>query len=219
MMARSGIFVVFEGIDGSGKSTQAARLLERLRSKGLPAVLFREPTDGRWGRLIRRNAARAGSLSAGKQLDLFIRDRREDVGRNIGPALKAGTIVILDRYYYSTMAYQGALGLDVARIRRLNREFAPEPDLVFIFDIPPGRGLARVAGRGGRDELFEREDYLEKVARIFRSMKGRRFIHIDGSGGRAALAREVFERVRELLGEKGYPLKAAGRKAKAPRAS
>ena len=207
MRLRKGVLVVFEGIDGSGKSTQARRLLRRLRAAGFEAVPFREPTGGKWGRLIRRMAKRAGSLTPEEELDLFVKDRKENVRRNLRPALAAKKIVILDRYYFSTMAYQGAKGIAPGRIKRLNERFAVEPDLVFVLDIAPGRGLHRIHHRKRKDLLFERDRYLARVRRIFRGFRGRRFVHLDGSLPKDELGDLIFHRVLRLLKRRKYPPK------------
>jgi dTMP kinase len=199
MTLRRGLLIVFEGIDGSGKTTQARSLLRRLRSRGFKAVFFREPTRGRWGREIKRLAARAGSLTPEEELELFVKDRRENIEKNLKPALARGTIVVLDRYYFSTIAYQGAKGIDLRRIRRLNEAFAVRPDLVIVLDIGAGAGLARIAGRKTRDELFEREDYLVRVGEIFRSLRGRNILHLDGQDDRRAVGRAVWARVEKML--------------------
>jgi dTMP kinase len=196
---RRGLLIVLEGIDGSGKTTQARALVRRLRRRGRPAVFFREPSRGRWGREIKRLAARAGSLTPEEELDLFVKDRRENVARNLEPALAAGKVVVLDRYYFSTIAYQGAKGIDTGRIRRLNESFAARPDLVVILDIDAAAGLARIGGRKTRDELFEREDYLVRVARIFRGFTGPRFVHLDGRGDKRAIGRAIWAAVEPLL--------------------
>ena len=162
-------------------------------------MLFREPTRGRWGRLIREKARQAGSLTPEEELDLFVRDRRDNVERNLRPALAAGRIVVLDRYYFSTIAYQGARGIDPGRIRRLNERFAVRPDLVFIIDVPADRGLARIGGRAGRDELFEREDYLARVRGIFNGFKCRRFVHIDGTRDIRDISDEILAAVLSSL--------------------
>jgi len=199
MTLRRGLLIVFEGIDGSGKTTQARSLLRRLRSRGFKAVFFREPTRGRWGREIKRLAARAGSLTPEEELELFVKDRRENIEKNLKPALARGTIVVLDRYYFSTIAYQGAKGIDLRRIRRLNEAFAVRPDLVIVLDIGAGAGLARIAGRKTRDELFEREDYLVRVGEIFRSLRGRNILHLNGQDDRRAVGRAVWARVEKML--------------------
>jgi dTMP kinase len=204
MSAKKGILIVFEGIDGAGKSTQARLLLKRLRSLGFAAVSFREPTRGRWGREIKRLAKRADSLSPEEELTLFLKDREENVRRNLRPALARGKIIVLDRYYYSTIAYQGAKGLDPDRIRRLNERFAVKPDLVFVLDIRAGEGLGRIHHRKRKDLLFERERYLRKVGRIFRGLMGRRFVHLDAGRPKDELHAQVEARVLRLL-KRGRP--------------
>ncbi len=176
---QKGILIVFEGIDGGGKTSQAHQLLQVLQSEGYDAVYFREPSESRWGKLIREKAAHADSLSPDEELDLFQKDRRNNVTKNLKPALASKRVVLLDRYYYSTMAYQGAKGLDPQKIRQENECFAVLPDLVFILDVDAEKGLKRIEGRGTRDLLFEREDYLQKVRDIFLSLQGDIFFHID----------------------------------------
>ena len=198
---RRGLLIVLEGIDGSGKTTQSKALLRRLRRRGRRAAFFREPTRGHWGREIKRLAARADSLTPEEELALFVKDRRENVGKNLKPALAAGKVVVLDRYYFSTIAYQGAKGIDTRRIRRMNEAFAVRPDLVLILDVDASAGLARIAGRKSRDELFEREDYLVRVARIFAGFKGPLFVHLDGRGDKRAVARAIWSHVAPLLSE------------------
>ncbi len=199
MRVRKGLLIVLEGIDGAGKSTQARLLLKRLLGLGYDAVSFREPSKGRWGRRIKRLAKVPGSVSPEEELELFVRDRAENVARNLNPALAARKIVVLDRYYFSTIAYQGAKGLDPVRIRRMNERIAVKPDLVFILDINAGPGLARIHLRKRKDLLFERERYLRKVGAIFRSLRGRKFIHLDASRPREETARDIWGRVSRLL--------------------
>jgi dTMP kinase len=176
-----GVLIVLDGIDGGGKTTQAHRLLRALRKKDYDAQYFREPSDGRWGRLIREKAVSEDSLTPEQELDLFQLDRRENVTVNLIPAIEARRVVVLDRYYFSTMAYQGAKGLDPDRIREMNESFAVIPDLVFILDVDPAGGLKRTEVRKRRDLLFEREDYLHRVRAIFLSLQGDSVFHIDAS--------------------------------------
>ena len=199
MKLKRGLLIVLEGIDGSGKTTQARLLAGALRRAGLEALSFREPTRGRWGREIREKARRPDSLTPEEELALFLKDREEDVARNILPSLRRKKAVVLDRYYYSTIAYQGAKGISRARIRRLNERFAPGPDLVFILDVDPGRGLGRIKGRPKKEPLFERKEYLARVRRIFRSFRGRKFVHLDGTRDKKEIAELILGRVMRLI--------------------
>jgi dTMP kinase len=171
-----GILIALEGIDGSGKSTQATstELATTFTQQGYEVVSFHEPSDSPWGRRI-REMKRLGTrlLAPSQELDLFLRDRRYDVVANIEPALAAHKVVLMDRYYFSTMAYQGALGIDPEHIQRLNEAFAPIPDLVFILLISPAAALQRIRhSRGQPDNVFELEAYLKHVDAIFRTLKG-----------------------------------------------
>ncbi len=196
---QKGILIVFEGIDGSGKSTQAEVLFKRLQEEDFDAAYFREPSKGKWGRKIKKKALHPDSLTPEEELNLFLKDRRENVEKNLKPALKKKKVVILDRYYYSTIAYQGAKGIDEKLIRRMNEEFVVEPDLVFIFDIDPQKGLERIKNRKKKDRLFEREDYLVKVREIFRSFKGEKFVHIDALKSKEEISKEIQEIVLRII--------------------
>lgn len=174
-----GLLVVLEGIDGGGKTTQAKRLQAALQAEGFEVVYFREPSDGRWGQLIREKSTEEDSLTPEEELDLFVMDRKENVTDNLRPALLLKKVVILDRYYFSTIAYQGAKGIDPEVIREMNESFAVLPDLVFILDVKADLGLERIEDRGQRDLLFEREDYLRKVRELFQRFQGEQIFHID----------------------------------------
>ncbi len=199
MGLKKGLLIVIEGIDGAGKSTQARILLRKLKSLGYNAVTSREPTRGKWGLEIKKLAKRPDSLSPEEELALFIRDREENVEENLKPALSRKKVVILDRYYFSTIAYQGAKGINPSRIQRLNEKFAVKPNLVFILDIDAGKGLARIHKRKKKDLLFEREGYLVKVGKIFKGIRGRKFIHIDASRPRKDISAEILAAVLRLL--------------------
>lgn len=199
MRLKKGILLVFEGIDGSGKSTQAGFLQEKLQNKGFEAVSFQEPSKSRWGREIKKKALYHESLSAEEELELFLKDRKENVENNLKPALEKRKVVILDRYYYSTIAYQGARGIDPERIKRINEKFAPKPDLVFILDIDAGTGLKRIKDRKEKEKLFEREDYLVKVRQIFKRFRGERFIHIDALQPQEEISNKIENIVLEYI--------------------
>ena len=196
---KKGVLIVFEGIDGSGKTTQAEILLEKLLKMGVAAVYFREPSLGRWGREIKEKAAYADSVTPEEELDLFQKDRMENVEKNLIPALNEKKAIILDRYYFSTIAYQGAKGIDPEYIRRMNEEFAVSPDVVFILDVEPKAGLDRIADRGQKDELFEREDYLVRVRDLFRNIDGDNVLLIDGSLSKKEIATLIEQRTWALL--------------------
>ncbi len=179
MEMNKGILIVFEGIDGSGKSTQVEILHKILVDKDLEVVVFQEPSQSQWGKKIKEKAAFADSLSPEEELELFVKDRRDNVKKNLEPALGKNKIVLLDRYYFSTMAYQGAKGIDVERIRSLNEQFAVRPDLVFILDVDAEKGLNRIQDRKDKDLLFERQEFLIEVRKIFKSFRGENIFHID----------------------------------------
>lgn len=192
-----GLLIVVEGIDGAGKSTQARRLAARLREQGHEVVADHEPTDGPWGRKLRESAVN-GRMSLDDELQAFLEDRREHVRDVIGPALARGAVVLLDRYYFSTMAYQGVRGADTDAIRRDNEAFAPRPDLVLLVDFDPRIALQRIEhSRGDVPNTFERLDQLQAIRKIFlaTAVGDETFRIIDGGGSpdevAAAMEREV----------------------------
>ena len=189
------MFIVLEGIDGTGKSTQTQRLAEWFRSQGREVVTSREPTDGPWGTKLRQSAA-TGRLSPEDELDYFLKDRLQHVEELIKPSLAAGKVVILDRYYFSTMAYQGCRGFDPTEIRKKNEAFAPVPDHLLILDIDVDTALGRIGGRGDTANEFEQRDSLQKCRDIFLSLKGESFVHVIDSHGSLD---EVQESLRNAL--------------------
>jgi dTMP kinase len=170
-MAGPGVFIVFEGIDGSGKSTHIKLLAEELRGRGLSVLETSEPSKDRIGTFIRDYAERNGDrFTLETETLLFAADRYEHVRQVIAPALKRGMVVISDRYFYSSIAYQGATGIDLDWIREMNR-FAPRPDLGILLDILPESSLERVNDRA--KTVFEVSDYLGKVRDIYLGMVDR----------------------------------------------
>lgn len=165
-----GWLIVLEGIDGAGKTTIAQRLARGFTEIGLSCRLTKEPTDGPWGQRL-RESAQSGRLSLKEELELFQKDRAAHVADLILPALTQGHVVILDRYYFSTAAYQGARGVDPIEVLKENERFAPIPDLVLLLDCEPSQGLARVRLRGDIPNAFEREEALAKVRAIFLSLE------------------------------------------------
>ena len=179
-----GLLIVFEGIDGSGKSTQCRMLADLLNKKGIANISFAEPTRGKWGMKIRQLLAKGrNGISPDEELEWFMNDRREDVEQNIKPALKAGKVVLMDRYYFSTAAYQGALGFDPQEIKAENEKFAPVPDRVLVFHNSPEKSLERIESSREGKSAFEKRDYLIEVQKVFKSFTGSniRFISSDPS--------------------------------------
>jgi dTMP kinase len=190
-----GRFIVVEGIDGTGKSTQVQRLGEWLQGQGDEVVLSREPTAGPWGRKLRESAA-TGRLAPEDELQYFLNDRRQHVEELIAPSLAAGKVVILDRYYFSTMAYQGARGFDVSDIRRQNEAFAPTPDLLLILDLDVDAALERIGARGDSANEFEKRENLERCREIFLSLK--EFVRVIPTTGTLD---DVANRIRQVTEE------------------
>lgn len=185
-----GVLVAFEGIDGSGKSTQATLLSDWATQHGLDAVRTREPTNGPWGMKVRESKV-SGRLSPEEELQCFLEDRREHVTTLIAPALARGAIVIIDRYYYSTAAYQGARGHDPLALIAKNREFAPKPDVVFLMDFDPKLGVDRINARGAQD-TFESLPQLTKSREIFLSLNEPHIVKLDAKKPPAELHESVL---------------------------
>ena len=191
-----GLLIAIEGIDGAGKTTQAAAVADRLRSAGFEVVRTKEPTDGPWGRRLRASAA-SGRLSAEAELDAFVEDRKEHVRDLIRPALERGAVVIVDRYYFSNMAYQGARGLDPLEIQRRNEAIAPVPHVLVLLRTDAAVGVARIRARGDQANLFEREDDLRRAAAIFDSIRTPGLLTLDGHRAPEEITAAILERVVE----------------------
>lgn len=191
---RKGKLIVFEGIDGTGKSTHIGKLRQTLEKQGVEVVQSYEPTHGTWGAKLRGSAA-TGRLSLEEEIELFLKDRKEHVETLIAPSLERGAWVLLDRYYPSMMAYQGARGVDADEIRTLNEEFAPVPDAVVWLDIPVESALERIGCRGTRD-AFEAEESLRACRRIFAGIQEPWMLRVHADGDQETVARRVVDVLR-----------------------
>ena len=158
--------IVIEGPDGAGKSTLQRGLAAHLATLGITVVQSREPTNGPYGNAL-RDAARTKRLAPEQELELLLKDRRAHLDDVIKPALARGEWVILDRYYFSTIAYQGAAGLDLAMLQAVNEAFAPPPDALLLLDLPVEESLKRIQTRGIASDDFERPSTLKRVREIF----------------------------------------------------
>ena len=173
------MFIVFEGIDGSGKSTQARMLADRLAKAGVPILLTAEPSESPAGLALKSMKTRP---PAEEEARLFTEDRRYHVELVIKPALKEGRTIICDRYVYSSAAYQGARGIDPKSIIAANREFAPPADITFLLEINVKAALARIASKRPEGfSLFELQEDLMAVDTIYRALSDALLYRIDGA--------------------------------------
>ena len=199
MSERKGVLIVFEGTDGTGKSTQLQLLSRYLQDKGYPVITTREPTEGQYGQRIRELYVNRSKYTQEEELELFLADRREHVRELLAPALTQGKVILCDRYFLSTAAYQGARGFDPEDILKLNH-FAPDPDLALLFQVPLDTGLKRItSGRGDELNDFEQRESLERVAAIFSSIKRPYILPINSTGSIEEVHRLVVEHVSPLL--------------------
>lgn len=196
-MLKRGVLIAIEGIDGAGKSTQAEILKEKLKKRGLDVILLKEPTSSKWGRKIKEISKKTKSLDPLEELELFVKDREFNVREKILPALKEKKIVIIDRYYISTIAYQGARGIDKDIIRERNEKFAPKPDIIFILDIDPEESMQRI--KREREILFEEEKFLKEVRKNFLEIKINQTYVIDARLRVDEIANKIENLVMEYL--------------------
>nr|WP_320011864.1 dTMP kinase [uncultured Desulfobulbus sp.] len=200
---KRGLFIAFEGIDGTGKSTQLPLLAAHLRLLGHSVVETREPTAGPYGQRIRALYTDRGQVSLEEELELFIKDREEHILNCIEPALGAGQIVLTDRYYFSTAAYQGAAGLDAQAIFR-RHDFAPEPDRVILLTQTPAESVQRIQwGRGEELNDFEQLDQLEKVANLFASFSQNCIVRIPATDSIEQVQMAIRKAIVPLLADFG----------------
>lgn len=163
------LFIVFEGLDGAGLSTQAQLLKEFLLKKGKNAVLTKEQTDGAIGGLIKSILKKEFSVSPLALQLLFTADRAHHLASEIEPALKEGKFVICDRYIFSTLAF-GSLSVDMDFLKYINSKFR-KPDLTFIIDTPPEVCLERLKKVRFHLELFENKGTNEKIRENYLALK------------------------------------------------
>ena len=190
------MLINLEGIDGCGKSTQSQFLIKEFEKNDDKTILLKEPTNGKYGKKLWEILREKRKSTTEEILELFVMDRKEHVNEKIRPALTEGKIVLMDRYYYSTMAYQAAAGIDVSRIRKDN-EFAPKPNIVLIFDLPADLAMKRVRGHSVAD-AFEKEDYLEKVRKAYLDLKNDPLVRIIDA---TRTPEEIFIEVWRLVSE------------------
>jgi dTMP kinase len=189
-------FIVFEGIDGSGKSTQASMLADRMTRDGLRVLLTGEPSQGPIGRHIRSLKTR---LRPEEEVSLFARDRRDHLERLITPALAQGRHVICDRYIHSSLAYQGARGIDSSIVLAEHRPFLIAPDVIFLIDIPVDEALTRIKDtRSGDFSPFEVREDLIAVEQIFNRIDDPLVHRLDGVRSKDDIHQEISHIVMSI---------------------
>ncbi|MCO4747876.1 MAG: dTMP kinase [Proteobacteria bacterium] len=193
------MFLVLEGLDGAGTTTQTERLCAALRDRGGEVLETREPTDGPVGRIIRevlRGDDRAPTVETLPWL--FAADRADHLTRKVEPALKRGSYVVSDRYYHSSLAYQ-SLTLPLEQVAALNAFRSPH--LTFFVDVPVEECLRRITKRGGELEIYERKDKLERIAAAYERVlalveqRGETVIRIDGTQSPAQVHKAILAAV------------------------
>jgi len=203
-----GLFITFEGGEGSGKSTQARLLLKKLEQQNIPAVLTHEPGGTALGNELRDAVKKSKApISPQAELFLFAASRAQLVAEVIRPALEKGKVVICDRFMYSTLVYQGyGRGLDLTTIETINKLATGNlnPDLVILLDISPEQGLVR---KRSLKDRFEREDlsFHRRVREGYLKMAAAepdRWLVIDASLRKEKIAELIWDRVSQLLPKK-----------------
>jgi len=191
-------FIVFEGLDGSGKTTISLRIAEALVREGFRVLYTYEPYSEDFIKLINDYGRKLGGVM---EAYLMAADRYNHVVSVIAPALREGFIVVSDRYYYSSLAYQGAKNVDIEWIKTLNK-FAPEPDLAIYLDIEPALGLQRKKSSTTKIKYLEEdESFLRKVREIYKELVSRGLmIEVDASSVLEKVAGECAKVICEKLG-------------------
>ena len=200
-----GKFIVFEGIDGCGKSTQIARLAEAIRARGNDVLLTAEPTEHDTGKMLRealsgRVKRTPEEMAALFTLDRIVHNKAED---GIENALENGRYVLSDRYYYSSLAYQGSL-CDYEWVRQMNVGCPAirRPDLCIFLDSPPRVALERIGRRGEAKEIYEKEETLtvfrDTFLRVFETL-GDNVAIVDASGTPDEVAELVLAAAEKIL--------------------
>lgn len=193
-----GLFCVIEGIDGSGKST-LHRALQSL-AWDIPVLFTREPTDGPFGQKIRQSLAHDHEQKY--WIELFMADRAWNMAEKVQPALTRGALVIQDRSFFSTAAYQGDGTLSAAEIVAESRKRFPEPELVLFLEIDPERAMERTGLRSNRDSFERNDQFLREVNDRYKTVLPAGTIRLDATLPAADLQRQVQRIIVERWQEK-----------------
>ena len=200
-MKGKGLFICVEGLDGCGKTTQTKLLVRKLRKMGWDAVYTAEPSRGKIGKFIQKYCLHGERrISPVVEALLFAADRFEHVEREVIPALNEGKIVVSDRYVYSSLAYQGATGLDLKWIEMIN-EHAIRPDLAIFVDVEPEAVIKRLKPKKSVMENLETQRKVREVYVKF--VEKRELVRIDGNKSKKEVADDVLKVVLRFLEKRG----------------
>ena len=196
-MAKRGAFICIEGIDASGKTTQAKILVRKLRRKGIDAAYTTEPSRGKVGTFIRRYILdRERRVPTTLEALLFAADRVDHLENEVKPALEKGRIVVCDRYVYSSIAYQGAAGLSLDWIQCIN-QFALVPDLAVFLDVSPEIVLKRLKRK---KTVMETNANLQKVREVYlKIVRDGKMITLEGDKPIKEVAKDILRVALDFL--------------------
>ena len=201
-MKKRGIFICIEGLDGSGKTTHAHRLVQNLEDKGFDAVYTTEPSRGEFGRYIRTSVLQGEKrLPRVVEAFLFAVDRVDHLEKEVKPALREGKIVVSDRYVYSSLAYQGAAGLDLHWIKKINRLAIP-PDLAIYIDVPPDVVVKRIKREKSVMETLETQSKVREVYMMF--VENGQLLPFNGDRKKSEVAKDISQMVLDFLKNRDY---------------
>lgn len=193
-------FIVIEGVDGTGKTTQAKLLADELKKEGGEVVLTKEPTnDTEPGKKLRRALRKEISLSEKEFQILFTEDRKEHLKKVIVPSLQKGSVVVSDRYTFSTIAY-GSRECDPAWLTKINENF-PLPDLTLLIQIPLEESLKRIGRRGEQAQIYEEKEKLKHILNAYKKLAKTfpGFKIINGSGTIQETHKKIMREVDRLI--------------------
>jgi len=194
---KRGVFICIEGLDASGKTTHARRLVRNLRRRGFDAVYTTEPSLCEIGRFIRKHVLdRKRRVPSVVEALLFAVDRVDHVEKRIKPALEKGKIVVSDRYVYSSLAYQGAAGLDLKWIKEINKLALP-PDLAIYMDVPPEVVVKRMKRKKSVMENLETQRRVRDIYMKF--VENGRLIPFNGNREKDEVAKDILSVVLDFL--------------------
>ncbi len=195
-MIKKGVFICIEGLDGSGKSTQAKLLTNKLNKAGYNAIYTAEPSQGKIGKFIRKRLFEQARMPITAEALLFAADRIEHVQNQVAPALAEGKIVVSDRYVYSSLAYQGSAGLSLDWIEAVNAN-ALKPDLCVFIDVEPKVVLERLKRK---KSVMENLETQQKVRAIYlKYVQKGELLRVDGGKSKPEVLEALYAEVVGFL--------------------